>query len=185
MAEVLLISENFVKKVSSISDNVAGKYILPSILEAQEVKFRGIVGDTLLAKLKAIVDAGQTEAEDNLPYKTLIERSKYFLAYSAIVEVCVKVTFKVANAGVVKTPDENVQVAERPDMESLRSYYQDKADSACLDLQNFILNNYRDYPELTEGECHRIKANLYSAATCGIFLGGARGKGSAKGGCRR
>ena len=185
MAEVLLISEAFVKKVSSISDNLAGKYILPSILEAQEVKYRGIVGDTLLDKLKALVDADEQDNPENVAHKTLLERSKYFLAYSAIVEVAVKVNFKIANAGVVKTPDENVQVADQPDMEKLRAYYQGKADAACLDLQNFILNNYRDYPELTEGEYHRIRENLYSAASCGIFLGGARGKGCNYGRCKR
>ena len=87
-----------------------------------------------------------------------------------------KVTFKIANAGVVKTPDENVQVVDLPDMASTQAYYQAEADSAALDLQNFLLNNRSDYPELTQGDCHRIHSNLYSAATCGIFLGGPRAK---------
>lgn len=184
MAEVLLTSEKFVKGVSSISDNLAGKYLLPSIREAQDVKFRGIVGDTLLAKLKELVDSGSISAEGNAKYKTLLDRAQYFIAYSSIVEVAVKVTFKIANAGVVKTNDENMQVVEQPDLAALQSYYQAKADSACLDLQNFLLNNWRDYPELTEGDYHRIHSNLYSAASCGIFLGGPRGKGPIKGGCR-
>lgn len=184
MAEVLLTSEKFVKGVSSISDNLAGKYLLPSIREAQDVKFRGIVGDTLLAKLKALVGDGSIEQEANALYKTLLDRAQYFIAYSAIVEVAVKVTFKIANAGVVKTPDENMQVVEQPDLAALQSYYQAKADSACLDLQNFLLNNWRDYPELTDGDYHRIHSNLYSAASCGIFLGGPRGRGPINGGRR-
>ena len=184
MAEVLLTSEKFVKGVSSISDNLAGKYLLPSIREAQDVKFRVIVGDTLLAKLKDLVGDGSITAEANALYKALLDRAQYFIAYSAIVEVAVKVTFKIANAGVVKTPDENMQVVEQPDLAALQSYYQAKADSACLDLQNYLLNNWRDYPELTEGDYHRIHSNLYSAASCGIFLGGPRGKGPIKGGCR-
>ena len=77
-----------------------------------------------------------------------------------------------------------MQVVEQPDLAALQSYYQAKADSACLDLQNFLLNNWRDYPELTEGDYHRIHSNLYSAASCGIFLGGPRGRGPIKGGCR-
>ena len=93
MAESLLTSEKFVKGVSSISDNLAGKYLLPSIREAQDVKFRGIVGDTLLAKLKALVGDGSIEQEANALYKTLLDRAQYFIAYSAIVEVAVKVTF--------------------------------------------------------------------------------------------
>ena len=179
MAEVLLTSETFVKTVSSISDNLAGKYLRPSIREAQEVNFRELVGDTLLAKLKFLVNSGAIVAEENAKYKTLLDKAQYFIAYSSIVEIAAKVTFKIANAGVVKTPDENVAVADSPDLSRMQSYYQSKADHSALELQNFLLNNYSDYPELTEGDYHRIHSCLYSAASCGIFLGGARGKGFA------
>ena len=37
MTEILLSSEKFIKEVTSVSDNLAGKYLLPSLLEAQEV----------------------------------------------------------------------------------------------------------------------------------------------------
>ena len=148
MAEVLLTSETFIKEVSSISDNVAGKYIRPSIREAQDVQFRGIVGDTLLAKLKALVADDLIDADGNEAYKELLDRAQYYIAYTAIVTLCVKVTFKIANAGVVRTPDENVQVADSPDMDKVREYNQAKPDSCCLDLQNFILNNWRNFPEL-------------------------------------
>ena len=36
MAEILLSSEAFIKSVNSVSDNLSGKYILPSLREAQE-----------------------------------------------------------------------------------------------------------------------------------------------------
>lgn len=174
--EILLTSEAFVKGFSSISDNVAGQYLHPSIREAQDVKFRGIVGDTLLAKLKALVADDTINNTENAHYKVLLDRAQYFIAYAAIVELTIKVNFKIANAGVIKTPDENIQVSEKADMDAVKDYYQSKADSACLDLQNFILNNWRDYPELNEGDYHRVHSNLYSAASCGVFLGGPRGK---------
>lgn len=183
MAEVLLTSETFIKSVSSISDNLAGKYIKPSIREAQDVKFRGIVGDGLLAKLKELVAAGTITAEANVAYKALLDRAQYFISYCAITEIAEKVTFKIANAGVIKTGDENVQVSTEPDMAKVREYYQAKADSCCLDLQNFLLNNRDAYPELGECDCRRIHANLYSAASCGIWLGGPRGKGPGRRGC--
>ena len=179
--QILLTSESFVKDVTSISDNLAGKYLRPSIREAQEVKYRGIVGDALLAKLKALVGAGEIAQEGNEAYKALVDRSQYFLAYSAIVEVAAKVSWKIANAGVVKTPDERMETASEVDMAKVQAYYQSKADSECLDLQNYLLDNRAAYPELAECDCNRIKANLYSAATCGIFLGGARGKMLPKG----
>ena len=174
--EVLLTNENFVKEVSSISDNLAGKYVRPSIREAQEVGLRGILGDTLLDKLKALVGTGEIQDEGNAAYRTLLDRAQYYLAYSAIVEIAGKVTYKIANAGVIKTGDENVQVADQPDMAKVQAGYQAKADSAAISLQNYILENRGLYPELTENDCNRIHSNLYSAASCGVFLGGPRGK---------
>ena len=176
MAEILLSSEAFVKSVTSASDNLSGKYILPALREAQEIGLRGILGDNLLAKLKTLVKEGTLETESGGVYKTLVDHCQYYLAYVTIVEVTNKVSYKIGNFGVTKTQDENLQVATQDEIGKAQYYYQSKADACCLDLQNFLLENRADYPELTDCACHKIESNLRSAATCGIFLGGARGK---------
>ena len=176
MAEILLSSEAFVKSVTSASDNLSGKYILPSLREAQEIGLKGILGDDLLSKLKGLIKAGTLDDESNAAYKTLVDHCKYYLAYMTIVEVTNKVSYKVGNFGVTKTQDENLQVATQDEIAKMQYYYQSKADACCLDLQNFLLEHRSDYPELTECGCHKIESNLRSAATCGIFLGGARGR---------
>ena len=176
MAEILLSSEAFVKSVTSASDNLSGKYILPSLREAQEIGLRGILGDDLLAKLKDLRKDGKLETESGGVYKTLVDHCQYYLAYMTIVEVTAKVSFKIGNFGVTKTQDENLQVASQDEIGKMQFYYQSKADACCLDLQNFLLEHRKDYPELTECSCHKIESNLLSAASCGIFLGGGRGK---------
>ena len=176
MAEIILTSEKFVKSVTSVSDNIAGKYILPSLREAQEQGLKGILGDALLAKLKGLVANKEIDLESNAAYKILLDRCQYYLAYAAIVEVTNKVSYKIGNFGVAKSSDENLQVASQDEIGKMQYYYQSKADAHCLDLQNFLLQNRSDYPELTENCCHNIESNLHSAASCGIFLGGARGK---------
>lgn len=176
MAEILLSSEAFVKRVTSASDNLSGKYILPSLREAQEIGLRGILGDDLLARLKALVKSETLESESGGVYKTLVDHCQYYLAYMTIVEVTNKVSYKVGNFGVTKTQDENLQVASQDEIAKMQYYYQSKADACCLDLQNFLLEHRADYPELTECCCHKIESNLHSAASCGIFLGGSRGK---------
>ena len=176
MAEIILTSEKFVKSVTSVSDNIAGKYILPSLREAQEQGLKGILGDALLAKLKSLVANKDIDLESNVAYKILLDRCQYYLAYAAIVEVTNKVSYKIGNFGVAKSADENLQVASQDEIGKMQYYYQSKADAHCLDLQNFLLQNRTDYPELTENCCHTIESNLHSAASCGIFLGGARGK---------
>lgn len=176
MAEILLTSESFVKGVTSISDNLAGKYLRPSIREAQDIGLRGILGDTLLERLKSLVDTGEIDNSDNEIYKALIERAQYYLAYMAVVEVAQKVTYKVVNFGVAKTSDENLQVASPEEVSQMRFYYQSKADHCCVELQNWLLNNQSLLPELTEGEVNRIYSNLYSAASGGVWLGGPRSR---------
>lgn len=173
MAEYLLTSETFVKQVSSISDNIAGKYILPSIREAQEVALKSILGSCLLNALKDMGSAG-TLADQ---YKDLVDRCQYFLAYTAIVEITNKVSYKIGNFGVTKSNDENLSVVTQDEIGKMQYYYQSKADFCALELQQWLLENRAFFPELTECACSKINSNLYSAASCGLWLGGARGKG--------
>lgn len=176
MTAILLLSERFIKDNSSISDNLAGKYIRAAIFEAQEVSYRRIIGDTLLRKLKVLVEYDVIDLPAAAPYKRLLEASQFFLLNQALVNLLPVISNKIVNAGVVNTPDEKVTVLTQSDIILERSRYQSKADACAFDLQNFLLNNADDYPELNDGERYRIKSNLYTAATCGLVLGGARGR---------
>lgn len=176
MTDVLLTSEAFVKQVTSISDNIAGKYIQPAIREAQEFGLRYILGSALTERLKEMVASGTTGDADNVAYLDLLQRCQYYLAYAAVVEVAQKTSFKVANFGVVKTTDENAQTATQDEVAKVRYYYQAKADGHALDIQRWLLENRAAFPELDACACGRIAANLKSAASSGLWLGGARGK---------
>ena len=176
MAEILLSSEVNIKSVTNISDNVSGKYILSSLREAQEVGLKNILGESLLEKLKSLVEGKEIEAQNNAHYKSLLKKCQYYLAYMTIVELVYKVSYKICNAGVVKASDENMQVASLEEIIANKEFYQGKADFHCLEIQNHILNNRAAYPEVDDCTCRRIHATLHSAATCGFFLGGARGK---------
>lgn len=171
--EILLTSEEFVKSVLSISDNVAGKYILASIREAQEDGLREIIGDRLLDIIKAEFSDGTLD--EHPIHKALVEESQYYLAYMTAVKLLFKVTLKVSNFGVVKSNDENLQVASMEDVVTLRNETQHEADRQCRKLQQWLLRHRIEFPELCEFDWNRMRANLRSAATCGLWLGGARG----------
>ena len=172
MAEILLTSEAFVKSVTNVSDNLSGKYILPSIREAQEQGLKSILGDCLLSKVKHLFNTDSLEGI----YKELVDHCQYYLAYAAIVEVTNKVSFKIGNFGVAKSTDENLQVASYDEIVKMQYYYQTKVDAYCLELQQWLLQNKESLPELTECHCRKLSSNLHSAASCGVYLGGARGK---------
>lgn len=176
IADILLTSVTFVKDVTSIDDNIADKYLIPSMREAQEFEYKHIIGENLYNKLISLVESRDIDLPENINYKKLLDASQYFLAYTSVVEVMQKVSYKVANAGVIKTNDEHVINAERSEIGSNCFYYQSKSDSYCLELQNYVLEHRKEFPELSESYCHKIEYNLHSAASCGLFLGGTRGK---------
>lgn len=189
--EILLTNERFVKSVTNISDNIAGKYLLPAIREAQEMKLKYILGQDLLSKLKNLAFYNEMRGSfcddfdasfahvigANEHYRELIDQCQYYLAYVTVSELAYKVSYKVANFGISKGADENNQVASLDEIAKMKDYYQSKADACAIELQNFLLENRTKFPELSEGTFTRIRSNLYSAASNGIFLGGARGWG--------
>lgn len=174
MEKILLVSANFIKNISNISDNISGKLIEPAIWEAQNEGLRGILGDALVNRLEELVATDEINLEANVMYKTLLNKCQYFLAYTAISNICMLTAVKIDNAGLEQVSDEKMDPLDMDDSFRLQGFYQKKADYLCHQLQNFVLNHREAYPELRDCDCRSIKANLYSAATTGLWLGGRR-----------
>ena len=189
MKKILLVSGNFIKNVTNIDDNMPGKLIEPAIWEAQNEGLRGILGDALVNRLEELVDTGDIDREGFEMYKSLLNKCQYFLTYTAMANICMLTAVKVSPAGLEQVSDEKMDPLDMDDSFRLQSFYQKKADYLCHQLQNYVLNNRAAYPELKDCECRMIRANLFSAATTGLWLGGIRGRGYYRGwrcgdGCR-
>ena len=176
MEKILLVSANFIKNVSNIDDNIPGKLIEPAIWQKQNLDLRGILGDTLEDKLEELVRNDSIDQEEFIKYKILLDKCQYFLAYSVISDLCILTTVKISPAGLEQVSDEHMEPLDMTDSFRLQSFYQKKADYLCHQLQNFLINNRKDYPELRECDCRMMKSNLFSSATTGLWLGGVRGK---------
>lgn len=168
----LLTSEELVKGLCAISVNINGKLISQSIMEAQEIDYRMIVGSPLLAKLKDLESEGELSGK----YEECVQLSQFFLGYKAITYLLPKVSYKISEAGAMRTTGENVQPLSRADIAAEVERYNSLSDYQCNLIQKWLLDNISSIPELTQSDYTRINANLYSAATCGIWLGGARGR---------
>lgn len=182
--DVLLTSEEFVKSYSNISNNVNGKYLRVAIREAQEIELREILGSCLLGKLKALVEAEELDQPENGIYMEIIDQCQYFLAYTAVKNLCLTTSYKIDNIGVSQTYDENIQSMSLEDTYNIMEQYARKADYFCHLLQEFLISRKEFIPELTDSQCSCIQANLYHAATGGIWMGGRRGKYSEHGCCK-
>ena len=178
MQDVFITSADFVKTATDISDNIAGKYLQPSIREAQEIGLQSIIGTSLLESLKNDVSSGTTFTDDRLE---LVNLCQYYIAYEAITLLLPRVSYKITNFGLARSTDERLESASFGDIDRAIAFYQDKADFYCGRIQDFILANRAAFPEISDACCDKIRAQLYSHATCGVFLGGARGKGPYKG----
>lgn len=176
MNNVLLTNEDFVKSITNISDNLSGKFLLPTIQEAQNEDLRMVVGDDLLNKLKLLVGDNSINDEVNKHYKELLNECQYFLAYSAISKLVLITSYKLSNFGINKNDDEHIETASFNEILAIKDLYIQKADYYKLQLQYFLLDNRNDYPELTANKCKSIRSNIWSAASSGLWLGGARGK---------
>ena len=177
MTDILLITEQSIKNLTNISDNMSGKLLLPAIREAQEINLREILGDALLDELKRQV----AENDVRETYSLLILQCQYYLAYQACANICMITSVKIDNAGLQRVSDEKMEPLPVSEVNQIHDYYQSKADFYCERLQHFLLQHKEDYPQLNTRQCNSINANLYSSATCGIFLGGPRSKGTDRG----
>lgn len=172
----LLVDETFIKSVTNISDNIRSKLIEPAIFEAQNEDLRGVLGDRLLSRLIDLVVSGDIYKEEYSNYKELLIKCQYFLAYTVASNICILTAVKIDNAGLQQVSDERMNPLSISECFQIQKYYTNRADYLCKQLQNYLLQNKSLFPELCHNSIHSIKSNLNSAASCGIFLGGPRGR---------
>lgn len=176
--DVLLCAEDTIKTYTNLNDNTAGKYILPAIYMSQHQNLESILGTLLVEKLQELVATNHINDNENEHYKVLLDDYVIdFLAYSSIVKLIPIISFKIGNAGVVRTEDEKVIGMSYTEVFGLADYYQHQADYLQYRIQKYLLQNYSKYKELKQyTTIDKIKSNILTSANCSIWLGGARNK---------
>lgn len=169
---IFLTNEQFIKDLAPVDENIAGKYLRSALTQAQEIDLKNIIGSSLLNALKYRV-LNKTVVG---PYHELLEKIQYFLAYATLTNLTMIVNYKVANAGVVRTGDDNMTPVAFADLVAIKDYYRKKADFFCYELQLYLCKNSNLFPELDSCSCSKIRSNLSSAASSGLWLGGVRDK---------
>lgn len=177
MRNVLLCSPDFIRLNSNISDNCNSKVLSTAIREVQEDELMEIMGEILIEKIQDLVENNEIDLPANKIYKDALDKAQMFIVYKVIAEVTMMFSFKIDNAGVTQSRDENLDYVGIDDVLTLKNHYDTKADHYAYLLQNFLMEHLNEIPELTEWQAWKIRSTLYSAANPSIFLGGARGRG--------
>lgn len=176
--DVLLISEDYIKSTTNLSDNLSNDYLLPSIKLAQDIDLEYTIGTQLLKKLQKLVFDNDISNQENEMYKLLLDNYiQPYLAYATIKHLTPTVAYKLANQGVIRTDDEKSYNITSNEVDKVMDYYSHLSNTFKKRLQLFLIANYNKFPELIKWKSIAdIKSNLYSAAGCNLSLGGPRGK---------
>lgn len=177
MTNILLISEDFVKTHSALSDNFFGKYLTPAIVEAQDMGLQTILGSCFYNYLLGLVGDESIKLPENAVYKGLIDDYiQPYLLYMVLSNASLYANVKLANIGTHLSNDEHVINLTQGEVDLLRTDFEYKAGFYQRRLQEYLLNNCQLFPQLDACACKQLKANLHSAENVGIWLGGAFSK---------
>lgn len=178
MERVLLLDEELMKATLSIDDNLSSGYIRPAIILAQDIYLEETIGTALMLKLKScVVDKMKNGKAIPTVYKTLLDKVQKMLAHYATAYIIDNVSGKLSNAGVLRTEDEKMTSLSDSELAERKANEIHYGDMYRGRLQRFLIANYNDYPELKEWQSiAELRHQLHSSASCGLWLGGVRGK---------
>ena len=170
MANILLISEETLKQMSLVGDNVDSQFIFPAIELAQEQGLQQIIGSKLLKKLKTLVDDGSINNSTNQKYKELLdEYVSIYLAYQVMAEIQIPLSYKMRNSGIIQTTDDKQINLQRTDVMFIKQFYDDKALWFSKRLSDYLCANRTLFPEYKSTDnVSDINASerLYNSGIC-------------------
>jgi hypothetical protein len=170
MANVIFISETYIKDTSYIDENVDIKLLRNSILETQDMRIRGIIGTGLYDELKTQIAAGTRTA---LNITLLTDYIAPALKYWVLHDAALILTFKVMNKSIVKRTAENTETIQATDLDRLMDFFKNRAEYYSERITKYLLENEVSYPLYTDAgngvDTEHPKAINY---TQGLFLGG-------------
>lgn len=152
---VFFLSEQRLK-ADLLHDNVGGEYIRPSMMTAQTIYLKELIGDNLYKTIeKAIEDQDVRD-----PYKELLDNYIIpYLEFTVMAEITMNVSFKVRNLGIVNTSDTNATQAGLEQTKYFQNYYHSKSEFYSNRMKRYLKLNREKFPEYTEcGGCDQVTA---------------------------
>ena len=158
--DIMLLAPNTLKGASYITNDVSDEMLGPAIRDAQEDHLVNIVGSNLLHKLQQLVlnkvegDNDDIDAEENLNYKHLLDLyvTPYLVAKAQSL-VCVPITYKIRNMGVVQNSDANVNKNYMADVARVQQRFETQACQKATALSMYLCKNREMFPELDASDC--------------------------------
>lgn len=169
---IMLVSPEAVKSGSYVNLNVDDSVVGAAIREGQQIHLQSVIGSNLLHRLQQLVLNAKEDADDNIDaeqnwvYKELLDDYVTpYLVNKVQALICVPVSLKIRNLGVVRTNDTNIDGPSLRDIMALQTRYNGMAAKYATYLSKYLCAHRAELPELNETDCG-----------CGVFVPPVIGK---------
>ena len=173
--KTMLISPNKVKASGRLNLNVDDGEIAASIRNAQNVYLVDVIGKEFVWKLQELVYnkiqqiSGDT-IDDAPAYKTLLdEYVSEVLSIKTVIDLCIRLSLKIRNLGVIKNSDTNANYVDADEIRKLQGYFETEYNHWLNRMAEFICENKEAFPE-SKFDCNCSDRPKY-ANTGGLYLG--------------
>lgn len=138
----LFISVTDVKNSGLVDENVDDQVIRASILDAQRIHIRDIIGSGLYDELDTQKQAGTLTALNT----TLLTYIKDPLINWTLFEGIDSFNYKIRNKAIMKSNSENSQPADLQEIANLAGKFQNRAEYYDERLRRYLVQNQSSYP---------------------------------------
>ena len=172
MADVIFISEKYIKDTSYIDENVDINLLRNCILETQDLRVLAIVGTGIYDELKDQVTNNTLTALNRTLLDTYIAPA---LKYWVLHDGALILNFKIMNKAIVQRDSENADPADLDQLDRLMDHFQIRAEFYSERITRYLTENETDYPLYNDAgdgyDTVHPKRNNY---TQGLFLGSSK-----------
>ena len=142
--KILLISEDSLKKQSSLGSNLDGVYLYPSICLAQDLDLTNIIGPALVNKLCKMVESNTLTDT----YKALLDvYIAPYLVWAVSANIVPLINYKLQNAGVSVNNDTQRSTLDTNSSKALQRQLQNYADAYATKMKHYLVHNTDKFPE--------------------------------------
>ena len=152
---VILVGTGEVKNLTIVNSNVSDEFVSYAIRDTQNINLQGVIGTALFDKIKELVYnkikglSNSIDELENAAYNDLLEDFiKPYVIHKSVVNVLVPISYKIRNAGAVKTSDTNISNVDISEVKYLMNYYEEQANFYETRLSKFLCTYHKSFPEL-------------------------------------
>lgn len=167
MANVLFISEQRLKSLTAIHDNVEPNDLMPYVVQAQDIYIQEICGTTFYNHLKdAIVAASLTTAESTLIDDYIAPTTANYALYLALPTL----NYKVKNKSVLNPSAEEAVNSGLDEIKFLRDSVKDTAQFYAQRTIEYLKANDSNFADYRNPDSDYMLPNKRTQYNAGVFI---------------